>query len=188
MPAEPPPPRDTRPQPSEHEFGFLAGTVYDELRAIAARQLSAERVGHTLDPTALVHEAYLRLQPVIDTAGMDRKHLVSLVSRTMRRVLVDHARARLAAKRPSSRLRVTLAEGVRVTDRGFEDVLDLHLLLERYARVDERAARVAEMLMFGGFTQLEVAEHLGVSERTVRNDFTVARAWMQRELVEGGGE
>ncbi len=165
--------------------GVLADTIYSELRSIAAAQLARERAGHTLDPTALVHEAFIRLQPHLDTSRMERRHVVALVARGMRRVLVDHARARLAAKRPSSRLRVTLSADAQLSGRGFEDLLDLHLLLERFATVDERAAAVAEMIIFGGFTQLEVAEALGVAERTVRSDLAMARAWMKRELVEG---
>ncbi len=161
----------------------LAGTLYAELRALAAFHLQSERPEHTLRPTEIVHEAFLRLKTHLERAKLERTHLVALVSQCMRRVLVDHARARAAAKRPSSNLRVTLSDAARVTDRSFEDVLDLHLTLGRFAEADPRAARVTEMMIFGGFTQEEVASCLGVSERTVRGDFAIAKAWMKRELA-----
>lgn len=164
----------------------LAGALYGELRALAAFHLQGERPEHTLRPTDIVHEAFLRLKTHLEREKLERTHLVALVSQCMRRVLVDHARARAAAKRPSSNLRVTLAECARVTDRGFEDVLDLHLTLERFAAMDPRAAQVTEMMIFGGFTQEEVAVHLGVSVRTVGGDFAIAKAWMRRELAGGG--
>lgn len=161
----------------------LAGTLYEELRALAAYHLKGEREGHSLQPTEIVHEAFVRLQPLLEQVKYERTHLVALVSRTMRRVLVDHARTRGAAKRPSSAVRVTLSEATRVSERSFEDVLDLNLVLERFATRDPRAAHVAEMMLFSGFTQEEVAEHLGVSLRTVTGDYAIARAWMKRELA-----
>lgn len=171
--------------PELHDDHPLAGTLYGELRALAAYHLQHERPDHTLQPTEIVHEAFLRLHTRLESAKLKRTHLVALVSKCMRRILVDHARARSAAKRPSSNLRVTLSEATRVTERSFEDVLDLHLTLERFAETDSRAAQVAEMMIFGGFMQQEVATHLGVSERTVRGDFAIAKAWMRRELAGG---
>ncbi|MEO5989325.1 MAG: ECF-type sigma factor [Candidatus Eisenbacteria bacterium] len=156
--------------------------LYKELRALAAHHLRGERPDHTLQPTALLHEAYLRLHHRFAFGPTDRVHLMALISRTMRRVLVDHARLDGAQKRPSHRLRVTFHDELRITDHGFEDLLDLHLVLDRYKRFDPRAARIAEWLLFGGFSQAEVAEHLGLSERTVRNEYAVAKAWLRREL------
>lgn len=157
--------------------------LYDELRALAAHYLRGERADHTLQPTALLHEAYLRLHDRLAIGVTDRVHLMALISRTMRRVLVDHARMHTAAKRQGQRLRVTFSQDLRITDNGFEDLLDLHLVLERYRLVDERAARIAEWHLFGGFTHAQVAQRIGMSEKTVRNEFAVARAWLRRELT-----
>lgn len=169
----------------DHPF---TGTLYAELRALAGYHLQNERTDHTLQPTEIVHEALIRLQPHLEQAKLERRHLVALVSRTMRRVLVDHARTRAAAKRPSSAMRVTLSEAARVSERSFEHVLDLNLALERFAATDPRAAEVTEMMIFGGYTQDEVADHFGVSVRTVGGDFAIAKAWMRRELAGGAGE
>lgn len=121
----------------------------------------------------------------IERAKLERTQLMALVSQCMRCVLVDHARARAAAKRPSSNLCVTLADAARVSDRRFEGVLDLHLTLERFAGTDARAAQVTEMMIFGAFTQEEVAAHLRLSDRTVREDFAMGKAWMRREWTGG---
>jgi len=161
----------------------MLSELYEELRALAAHHLKGERSNHTLQPTALLHEAYMRLHDRFAHGVTDRVHLMAMISRTMRRVLVDHARANAAVKRPEQRLRVTFHEELRISDHGFEDLLDLHLVLDRYKRVDERAATIAEWLLFGGFTQVEVAERLGISERTVRGEYTVARAWLRREIA-----
>lgn len=161
----------------------LLQELYQELRALAAHHLKGERKGHPLHPTALLHEAYLRLHHRFALGVKDRVHLMALISRTMRRVLVDHARMGNAIKRSADRVRVTFHEELRITDAGFEDVLDLHLVLERYRQVDARAAMIAEWQLFGGFTQAEVAQHLALSERTVREDYAVARAWLRRELT-----
>lgn len=157
--------------------------LYQELRNLAERHLLGERSDHTLQPTALLHEAYVRLHSRFALGVTNRVHLMALISRTMRRVLVDHARADRALKRPGQRLRVTFHQELRITDHGFEDLLDLHLVLERYKQIDPRAAQIAEWLLFGGFTQAEVASHLGLGERTIRSEYAVARAWMRREIA-----
>ncbi len=190
--AEPATPDPSLPNPgSESESGIvvpedareLLQELYQELRALAAFHLRGERADHPLQPTALLHEAYLRLHGKFAVGIENRAHLMALISRTMRRVLVDHARMSGALKRAGSRVRVTFHPDLRITDGGFEDLLDLHLVLERFKQVDARAAQVAEWQLFGGFTQAEIAEHLGVSDKTVRNDYAVARSWLRRELA-----
>lgn len=160
--------------------------LYHELRNLAEHHLRGERSDHTLQPTALLHEAYVRLHSRFALGVTDRVHLMALISRTMRRVLVDHARMDRAQKRPGQRLRVAFHEELRITDHGFEDLLDLHLVLERFRQLDARASQIAEALLFGGFTQAEVARHLGLSERTVRSEYAVARAWLRREIAGEG--
>jgi RNA polymerase sigma factor (TIGR02999 family) len=166
----------------------LLPLVYDELRLLAKRYLSRERPGHTLQATALVHEAYLRLvdQTRVDWQG--RTHFFAVGARVMRNLLIDHARARGRVKRGGDLRRVTLAEGLTPSARGDfdpEQLLALEESLERLARLDERQARVVELRFFGGLTVPEVAHLLGVSRRTVEGDWTHARAWLKRELARG---
>lgn len=163
----------------------LLPLVYDDLRERAAHYLSRERSGHTLQPTALVHEAYLRLvdQTRVDWSG--RTHFFAVAAETIRRILVDHARGNLTAKRGGQRNRVTLDEAVALSDERDVDLLALDEALDMLAKEDERAKQVVELRFFGGLTQVEVAQHLKVSERTVRNDWAWARAWLRRELDEG---
>ena len=162
----------------------LLPLVYDELRALAGAFFRTEREGHTLQPTAIVHEAWLRLAG--SPAGFaSRRHFMAIAGTTMRRVLVDHARARGADKRGSDWARVTL-DGRRDAgreDAGLDaDVLSVHEALERLAALDPRQARIVEMRWFGGLTVPEVAEELGLVPRTVEKDWTMARAWLAREL------
>jgi RNA polymerase sigma factor (TIGR02999 family) len=161
----------------------LEPRIYAELRSLAAGYLRGERPGHTLQPTALVHEAFLRLGSLSGCAESPAR-FKALAARTMRNVLVDHARRRAAAKRGGERQRVTLDEGLAFLARGELDVLALHEALERFAALDERAARVVELRFFGGLTEPEAAEALGVSLRTVEGDWRMARAWL-REALEG---
>ncbi len=158
----------------------LFGLLHDELRRVAGRVMQRERAGHSLAPTELVHEVYLR---VFDQDGLrptSRAHFIAIAARAMRQVLIDHARARGAGKRAGDRERVTL-DGV-ADGRGDAEVIELHEALERLAELDQRAARVVELRVFGGLTVTEVAEVLGVSARTVDGDWLVARAWLTREL------
>jgi RNA polymerase sigma factor (TIGR02999 family) len=161
--------------------------VYDELRRLARHQMAGAQAGHTLQPTALVHEAYLRLvdQSKVDWRG--RTHFRAYAARAMRNLLIDHARGKASAKRGGGLHRVTLADGVaggRDLDR--EQLLGLHAALERLARHDEREAKVVELRFFGGLKMDEVAEALGVSKRTAEGLWTHARAWLSRELAGGG--
>jgi RNA polymerase sigma factor (TIGR02999 family) len=162
--------------------------VYDELRRLARHHMGGDTPGHTLQPTALVHEAYLKLvdQSRVDWRG--RTHFLAYASKAMRNLLIDHARARASAKRGGGSRRVTLVDevvGDRALDR--EQLLSLNEALDRLAEHDERQARVVEMRYFGGLKVEEVAEVLGVSKRTVEGYWTHARAWLLRELTQGQG-
>ena len=166
----------------------LLPLVYDELRALARGYLSRERRGHTLQPTALVHEAFLRLvdQTRIDWKG--RAHFFAVGARMMRRVLVDSARKHKSQKRGGEWHRVTLADDVLGKELAVEEVLALDGALDRLAELDERQARVVELRFFGGFRVEEVARLLEVSKRTVEGDWTHARAWLRRRLAQHRAE
>lgn len=167
-----------RTQLSEEIFGL----VYDELHRTARAIMGRERVDHTLQPTALVHEAYIRLVDAGGSGATDRAHFLGIAARCMRQILVDHARAHRAEKRGGERQRVTLVEEL-VTDEGRElELLLLDDALEKFAALDERAARVAEMRVFGGMTVEEIASALDVSKRTIDGDWATARRWLSREL------
>jgi RNA polymerase sigma factor (TIGR02999 family) len=171
----------------ERPVDELLPALYSELRAIAGRFMAGERREHTLEPTALVHEAYLRLvdQSRIDWQG--KTHFLALAARQMRRVLVDHARARGAEKRGGGRRADISLERLEGAESDHTvDVLAVHEALGRLATENERRARVVELRFFGGLTQKETAYVMGISERTVRDDWTVARAWLLRELKRAG--
>jgi RNA polymerase sigma factor (TIGR02999 family) len=155
--------------------------LYDELRRLAARQLGRERPDHTLSPTALVHEAYLRLVGDAQLDWKERSHVLAAAAGAMRRVLVDHARRHGAAKRGRGWRRITLDETV-AADRPEVEFLDLNNALEKLAKLDERGARIVELRFFAGLTLDETAEAIGVSRRTVASDWAMARSWLSREL------
>jgi RNA polymerase sigma-70 factor, ECF subfamily len=160
----------------------LLPLVYDEFRALARHYLAQERGNHTLQPTALVHEAYMKLvdQSRVDWQG--RSHFFAVAAQAMRRILVDHARSRQREKRGGGRARVVLDEAVALSPQKDEDVIALDEALERLAALDPRQAKVVELRFFGGLSVEEVAHALGVSKRTVEGDWTFARAWLSREL------
>ena len=162
----------------------LLERVYAHLRRIASAQLRGEREGHTLQPTALVNEAYLRLVNQAKVDWRDRAHFFGLVAATMRRVLIDHARRRASRKRqPGEQLPgLTLAGGAAPA----VDLLDLDRALERLAAESARAAQVVEMRYFTGLEIDEVADCLGISPATVKRDWEFARTWMRVELGEQG--
>jgi RNA polymerase sigma factor (TIGR02999 family) len=164
----------------------LFEAVYGELRRISAGLMRRERPGHTLEPPALVHEAYLRLIAPASVTWEDRGHFFGFAARVMRQVLVDHARRRLAARRGGDAVRITLAEGLASEQARVTDVLDLHELLEALAALDPRGAQVVELKVFGGLTTAEIAEVLGVSKRTVDDDWAVAKMWLRRRLKKDG--
>lgn len=165
----------------------IVAQVYDELRGLAARHLASERPDHTLQATALVHEAYGRLVGA-DIAWEDRAHFFAVASGTMRRVLVDHARARGAEKRGGALVAVTLPEGLLADEAPADRLLDLDRALERLAGFDPRKERVVELRYFGGLNATEIASVLEVGVATVQRDLRAARAWLLRELsVDGAG-
>lgn len=157
--------------------------VYEELRRIAARQMGRERRDHTLQPTALVHEAYLRLFDAARLEVRDRAHFLALAARVMRRLLINHAEARNAEKRRGNAPHVTLSAAMDVaSDEPAVDVVALDAALTRLAALDPRAAEIVEMRFFGGMTIEEVAAATGISTATVKRDWATARAWLRREL------
>lgn len=160
----------------------LLAIVYDELRQLARRQFRGERAGHTLQPTALVHEAYLRLAKLPRPRWESRAHFFGTAARAMRQILVDHARRRSAGKRGGGAERVTLDTSVSGKDPLAADVLDLHDALERLASNDPDLAHLVELRFFAGLTLDETADALGISRRKVAKDWSVARLWLQREL------
>jgi RNA polymerase sigma factor (TIGR02999 family) len=159
--------------------------VYAELHAQAARAMGHETPDHTLQPTALVSEAYLRLIDQRRVQWRNRSHFFGVAAQLMRRILVDHARARHAAKRGGGMPQITLdgADGAHAApDESGVDVLVLHEALERLAAIDPRQARVVELRYFGGMNIEDTAEALDISPATIKREWAVARAWLRREL------
>ena len=144
--------------------------------------MAAERAGHSLQATALVNEAYLRLVDTKDVAWHDRAHFLAVAARAMRRILVDHARARHAQKRGGPAIRVTFDEALVVTDEPRADFVGLDDALKALAIFDERKSRVVELRFFGGLSVEETASVLKVSPSTVMGDWRLAKAWLQREM------
>jgi len=164
----------------------LMPLVYDELRHLARRNIRHERAGHTLQPTALVHEAYLKLVDQRQVKWHDRAHFYAVAAQVMRRILVDHARRHAAAKRGGAIAKLSLDDIISTAPAPNVDFVLLDDLLERLATFDERQSRVVELRFFGGLTVEETAEALNVSPATVKSDWRVARAWLYSELQ--GGE
>jgi len=161
----------------------LMPLVYDDFRRLANSYLQQESPGHTLRPTALVNEAYLKLvnQTKVDWRG--RSHFFAVGAQAMRRILVDHARTKKRIKRGGGARRISLDEELTVSPQRDEDVLDLDEALKKMAEEHPRAAEIVELRFFGGLSVAEAAEVVGVSERTARTDWTFARAWLRRELA-----
>ncbi|HYZ84219.1 MAG TPA: sigma-70 family RNA polymerase sigma factor [Bryobacteraceae bacterium] len=156
--------------------------VYEELRQMAKFHLLRERPGHTLQPTALVHEVYLRLTKRSSGGYHNRAHFFAMAAKVMRGLLVDYARQRKAEKRGGSVQRVELPDTLQVDDDKCDLILGVHTAIERLERRDERQARIVVMRFFGGLTEQEIALLLGVSQRTVKRDWVVAKAWLAAEL------
>ena len=165
----------------------LVPIVYRELRRKAASYLRRERPNHTLAATALVHEAFLRL---VDQKAefRNRSHFLAVAANIMRRVLVDHARARAAAKRPRPELQVTLDPAMPSTMPEAFEILSLDEALDQLAALDARQARLVELRYFGGLTSEEAAEVLELSPSTVKRDWNLAKAWLYRHLAQSGGQ
>ena len=158
--------------------------VYDELHRIAHRQLGRERSDHTLTTTALVHEAYLKLVDQSRAQWSERSQFFAIAARAMRRILVDYARQHLAEKRGGRRERVVLDGEILSLDQRADALLAVDEALEQLRAVDERASRVVECRFFGGYTDAETAEALGITDRTVRRDWLRAKAWLYEALRE----
>lgn len=161
----------------------LLAVVYDELHRLAASMMRSERPGHTLQPTVLVHEAWLKLVNQRNVEWQGRAHFFAIAARFMRRILVDHARARRRQKRGGDAVRISLADDLPLSLEQGADVLAVHDALERLAQLDERQSRIVELRFFGGLSVDEVAHVLAVSKRTVEADWTLAKAWLRRELT-----
>ncbi len=161
--------------------------VYEELRAIAQAHFHGEDDSHTLQPTVLVHEVYLRLAVSLGLEVGDRAHFVRLASKVMRQVLLDHARAKHAQKRDGGFQRITLT-GLDADEADAVDAIDLEDALQRLALENPRRAELVELRFYGGLTMQEVAESTGVSVVTVKRDWRLAKAWLARELAVRGGE
>lgn len=160
----------------------LLPMVYEELRAIAGGLFKSQPDGHSLQPTALVHEAYLKLVRQDAATFSDEAHFLAVAAMAMRQILVDHARARRAEKRGGAGHRVTLDLAALPDEDSGVDVLDLHEALERLREFDERKSRVIELRFFGGLDIAQVSEALGVARSTVTEDWRFSRAWIVREL------
>lgn len=170
---------------AEHETTqALMERLYGDVRAIADRIMAGERAHHTLQPTALAHEAFLRLADAREAGAHGRLHFLQAAAVTMRRILVDHARARKTDKRGGAWSRVTLAGIDDAGGRDDVDVLALHERLQELATLDERQARIVELRFFGGMTGQEIADALDLSRQTVTRELSMARAWLRHRLAD----
>lgn len=164
-------------------FIQLLPLVYDELHRLASSYMSRERPDHTLQTTALVNEAYLRLADQGDARWQDRVHFFAVAAKVMRQILIDHARRRTRAKRGGNQTRLSLDEAAILSDERAADLLALDEALSQLASLDPRKSRVVELRFFSGLTIEEVAEVLKVNPKTVARDWAMARAWIHRELA-----
>jgi RNA polymerase sigma factor (TIGR02999 family) len=162
-------------------LGALAPVIYQDLRRLAHRQLRSERAGHTLQSTALVNEAYIRLFEGQPCAVSDRGHFVAVASRAMRQILVEYARGRRAQKRNGG-YRIALEEIAELPISGEEELVALDGALEELSRLDERQGRIVEMRFFGGLSMSEIADVLEISVATVKREWSTARIWLRREM------
>jgi RNA polymerase sigma factor (TIGR02999 family) len=160
----------------------LMPIVYDELRRQAARYLRRERPGNTLQTTALIHEAYVRLVDQRNVQWQNRAHFFGIAAQLMRRILVDHARAKKRVKRGGSDVRVSLGDATVAVKGQDLDVVALDEALQRLAQIDEQQSRVVELRFFSGLTVEETAEVMHISTATVKRDWSMAKAWLHREL------
>lgn len=156
----------------------LLARMQPELRRIAASYMRRERVGHTLQPTALVNELYIKLMAGATVEWQNRAHFLAVAAQQLRRILVDHARQRQSEKRGGGLQSTTLGEGSAIAQPFEENLLDLHAALDELSTLDPRAARVIELRFFGGLTEKEAAEVLGISIATLKRDWEAGRAWM----------
>ncbi len=160
----------------------LFQSLYGELREVAERCFVAERSGHTLQPTALLHEAYLRLSRSLASQPLEQTELLPYAARAMREILVDHARKHLAVKRGGDRGRAAVDVDTLPTEIPTDLVLDIDQALEKLAALDERQAKILELRVFAALSVAEVAQTLGMSKRSVEREWTMIRSWLRREL------
>jgi RNA polymerase sigma factor (TIGR02999 family) len=163
-------------------LGELTPLVYEELRRLAHHQMGGQRRDHTLQTTALVNEAYLRLADQTNPRWQDRAHFFAVAARAMRQILVNYAKSYRAQKRGGGALKIELDEAAIVSPEESKEIVDLHEALERLATLDSRKAQVVELKYFGGLNYDEIAEVLRVSTVTVRRDWVFAKAWLHNEL------
>jgi len=169
------------------EASELLPLVYDELRRLARRYMTREKEGQSLQTTALVHEAYLRLAKEKKKPWQNRTHFLAIAAISMRQILVERARARTARKRGGSRVRVTLGEEIAANQAESTDVLALDEALTKLAEIDPQLVRLVELRYFGGLSIDETAVVIGVSSATVKRSWSIAKAWLKRELTEHNG-
>lgn len=172
------------PQPRPDDLFRL---VYDELRSLARRRLSAERRDHTLDATSLVHEAYLKLADQTRAEWQGRTHFFAVAAEAMRRILIDHARGHRAAKRGGGHADAALSDATPAEQTWRVEETSVAEVLEDFEREHPRQATVAKLRFFAGLGVAEIADSLGVSERTVKNDWRFARAWLEARMTEADG-
>lgn len=163
----------------------LFGLLYNELHALAQGYMRGEKTGHTLQPTALVHEAYLRLGGDSKAAWENRAHFLKTAARAMRRVLIDHAHRKSAEKRGGGREREMLGDFLTSMEESSTDLIALDSALQRLSEIDPRGAQVVELRFFGGQSIKDIARIMGVSSRTVDRDWLAARAWLKKEMGKG---
>jgi RNA polymerase sigma factor (TIGR02999 family) len=166
------------------DLGALLPLVYDNLRAIARRRMAEERPGHTLEATALVHEAYLKLIGDAPLAWSSKAHFYGAAAEAMRRILIDHARGKGRAKRGGDRTRLPLNVVDLASREDLDEILSLDDAIHRLGEQDPRMARVVTLRFYAGLSEKETAKALGVTYRTVRREWAMARGWLQRELSE----
>ncbi|MFN2513926.1 MAG: sigma-70 family RNA polymerase sigma factor [Pyrinomonadaceae bacterium] len=187
----------SEPSPSPHEvtrlllewgggnraaLAELMPLVYEELRRLARHYMKRERSGHTLQTTALVNEAYLRLVDQEGTRWENRAHFFGIAARLMREILVDHARSRQAAKRGGAQIRLSLSKVDRIASRPDVNLIALDEALRRLETIDTQKSRIVELRYFGGLGIEETAEVVGISPATVKRDWSMARAWLRSEI------
>lgn len=166
----------------------LVPLVYDELRRLAAGYMRRERKDHTLQPTALVHEAYLKLieQRAVDWQG--RAHFFGIAAQMMRRILIDHARKHMRDKRGGGAIPVPLDEALAFAPEQSSELVKLNASLERLAQLDSRQSRIVELRFFGGLTVEQTADILGISAKTVKRDWSMAKAWLHGDMKTSHGD